>query len=129
MVSRIKVLKQKLFTTGSGYWILKKTAAVIIVAAVHFGLCSLVNSAALSGTAASVLETGLPFSTSALLWLSRVLYFPILSLHLVSRNWFPGDLILIVMAANSLFWGIAVVLGTSAVRKLTRKRGGTTRSA
>lgn len=99
---------------------MKKTAAVIIVAAVHFGLCSLVSSAALSGTAASVLETDLPLSTSALLWLSRVLYFPILSLHWVSRNWFPGDLILIVMAANSLLWGIAVVLGMSAAGKLTK---------
>ncbi len=101
---------------------MKKTAAIIIVAAVHFGLCSLVNTAALAGTAANVLKTGLPASTAFLLGLSRVLYFPILSLHLVSRNWFPGDLIMIVMAANSLLWGLAVVWGTSAVRKQLKNR-------
>ncbi len=109
-------------TTGK---ILKKTAAILIVAAIHFGLCSLVQKAVLAGTAASVLQGGPPFSTSVLLWLSRVLYFPILTLHWVPRNWFPGDLIVIVLVANSLLWGAILVPVTAAVAKRIKKRGGT----
>ena len=103
---------------------LKKAAAILIAAAIHFGLCSLVQKAVLSGTAASVMQGPPPPATAMLLWLSRVLYFPILTLHWASRNWFPGDLIIVVLAANSLLWGLALVLGTTAIAKRISRRDG-----
>lgn len=97
---------------------MKRIAAIVIVSAAHFALCRLVNAAVLSSTAANVLETGQPFSATLMLWLSKALYFPLLSLPLYSRNWFPGDLILLVMAANSLLWGMGLVLGAAAAKKI-----------
>ncbi len=102
---------------------MKKAAAIVIISATHFWLCGLVQKAVLDGTAASVLRGGPPLSTTLLLWLSRALYFPILTLHWVPRNWFPGDLIVVVLAANSLLWGTALVLCAAAVAKRIKKRG------
>ena len=41
---------------------------------------------------------------------TKVLYFPILALALYPRHWFPGELITIPIAVNSLLWGIALAL-------------------
>ena len=103
---------------------MKKFAAIVIVSFVHFVLCDLVNTAVLSDTAANVFEISMPFSSTLMLLVSKALYFPLLSLHLYSRNWFPGDLIIIVMAANSLVWGIGLVLGAIAVKNIAKKKPG-----
>ena len=44
----------------------------------------------------------------SLIALTRVLYFPIISLSLYSRQWFPGNWIYVPICANSLLWGAAM---------------------
>jgi hypothetical protein len=44
--------------------------------------------------------------TAATKWL----YFPILAMALYPRHWFPGNLIAIPIAVNSLLWGGILVL-------------------
>lgn len=46
----------------------------------------------------------------ALITLTRVLYFPIITLSLYSRQWFPGNWIYVPICANSLIWGAAMAL-------------------
>jgi hypothetical protein len=41
---------------------------------------------------------------------TKVLYFPILAMALYPRHWFPGQLITIPIAVNSLLWGLALAL-------------------
>jgi len=41
---------------------------------------------------------------------TKWLYFPILAMALYPRHWFPGQLIAIPIAVNSLLWGLALVL-------------------
>ena len=50
---------------------------------------------------------------------TKVLYFPILSLALYPRHWFPGQMITIPIAVNSVLWGIMLAL---AIR-IGRRRG------
>jgi hypothetical protein len=50
---------------------------------------------------------------------TKVLYFPILSLALYPRHWFPGQMITIPIAVNSALWGIMLAL---AIR-IGRRRG------
>jgi hypothetical protein len=50
---------------------------------------------------------------------TKVLYFPILSLALYPRHWFPGQMIAIPIAVNSVLWGIMLAL---AIR-IGRRRG------
>ena len=46
----------------------------------------------------------------SLIALTRVLYFPIITLSLYSRQLFPGDWIYVPMGANSLLWGTGITM-------------------
>ena len=48
---------------------------------------------------------------------TKILYFPVLALALYPRHWFPGHLITIPIAVNSLLWGSALVLGMVIARR------------
>jgi hypothetical protein len=60
---------------------------------------------------------------SLLAGVTKVLYFPIISLALYPRHWFPGDMITIPIAANSLLWGIGLMIAIWLGRR-TRCRWG-----
>jgi hypothetical protein len=49
---------------------------------------------------------------------TRVLYFPIISLALYPRHWFPGDWITVPIAVNSLLWGAGLALMLAVGRRL-----------
>ena len=90
---------------------MKKLGTVIALAALHMAVSKAVVAVAMQIDLYSV-EAG--WATIAvgrtLIALTRVLYFPILTLSLYSRQWFPGDWIVIPLAANSLLWGTAVAV-------------------
>ncbi|MGD9331383.1 MAG: hypothetical protein PVJ53_08725 [Desulfobacterales bacterium] len=41
---------------------------------------------------------------------TKILYFPLMALALYPRHWFPGHLITIPIAVNSLLWGGALTV-------------------
>ena len=49
---------------------------------------------------------------------TKVLYFPILAMALYPRHWFPGQMIVIPIAVNSLLWGALLVVAMVAARRL-----------
>lgn len=49
---------------------------------------------------------------------TKVLYFPILAMALYPRHWFPGQLITIPIAINSVLWGLALALMLVIGRRL-----------
>ena len=57
-----------------------------------------------------------------LVWLTRILYFPVLTLSLYKREWFPGEWVLIPMALNSLIWVLGIYCGIVFARNFTRTR-------
>ena len=93
-------------------------AAGLLLAAVHFMLSL--------GIVPLTLKIGrlVPFRTAdslvyAMLALAtRVLYFPVLTLALYPRHWFPGNWIAIPIAVNSLLWGAGLVLLLAVDRRL-----------
>jgi hypothetical protein len=80
-----------------------------VVAIVHFGLSNLILplTAAVAERAASVPE-GPGLAVLLLVRATRLLHFPLVTLALYPREWFPGDWVYLPMAANSLVWGIGV---------------------
>lgn len=88
---------------------IRKTSIVAGIAAVHFIAAKIIVAltvqmgmfAAGSGRAAGYLG-------DILVWVTRVLFFPLITLSLYSRKWFPGDWIYVPFAANSLLWGITI---------------------
>ena len=54
---------------------------------------------------------------------TKTLYFPVISLALYPRHWFPGDMITIPIACNSLLWGIGLMAAIGLTRRLRRRAG------
>jgi hypothetical protein len=40
--------------------------------------------------------------------LTKLLHFPLVTLALYPREWFPGNWVYLPMAANSLIWGFGI---------------------
>jgi hypothetical protein len=55
---------------------------------------------------------------SLLAGVTKVLYFPIVALALYPRHWFPGDMITIPIAVNSLLWGIGLTIALWLGRRI-----------
>lgn len=62
-----------------------------------------------------------------LVGLTRVLYFPVITLSLYSRKWFPGEWVLIPIIANSLLWGVTIYAVVRIFRRVTHRRAGSIR--
>ena len=88
---------------------IRKISIVAGIAAVHFIAAKIIVAftmqlglfAAGSGRAAGSLG-------DILVWVTRVLFFPVITLSLYSRKWFPGDWIYVPLAVNSLLWGVTI---------------------
>ena len=90
---------------------MKKLGTVIALAALHMAVSKAVVAVAMQIDLYSVEAGWAAIAVGrTLIALTRVLYFPILTLSLYSRQWFPGDWIVIPLAANSLLWGTAVAV-------------------
>ena len=90
----------------------------LIVAGCHFLACLTIVPFTLwigevlsAGTAKKTLMGGLHF-------LTKFLYYPILSYALYPRHWFPGSWITIPILVNSMIWGLALAGLVMAWRQL-----------
>ena len=94
---------------------------VLLITGTHFVLGRLVIPLATSRLLAITdSNQTLTLAVQLLIWATRVLYFPIISLSLYSRKWFPGDLIYIPIIINSLLWGILVYGVLMVIKKIHR---------
>jgi hypothetical protein len=94
---------------------------VLLIAGTHFALGRLVIPLATNRLLAITNSNQtVTLVVQLLIWTTRVLYFPIISLSLYSREWFPGDLIFIPIIINSLLWGILVYGVLMVIKKIRR---------
>jgi hypothetical protein len=97
---------------------MKNILLIVIIAAAHFTVSKLTPSMTLllmdSGIKDAV-ATG--FLIKLLVIMTKLLYFPLLTLSLYSRQWFPGYWINIVIIANSLLWGAGIFFFITLFRK------------
>ncbi len=102
---------------------LRGRTVFILAAAAHFALTRVVSALTLNLVGGGALHTAGNTLPLALGLLSKGLYFPLISLALYPRGLFPGDWILVPIAANSLVWGLAAW----GAWRLLPKRGGSRR--
>ena len=94
---------------------------VLLITGTHFALGRLVIPLAINRLLAITdSNQTVTVMVQLLIWATRVLYFPIISLSLYSREWFPGDLIYIPIFINSLLWGIVVYSIMMVIKKVRR---------
>jgi hypothetical protein len=102
---------------------MKRNVAIFVLAAgIHFttGLAMVYFTPSVVASESGIAGTpALRFRM--LTWATRVIHYPVISRSLYSRSWFPGNWVLVPMAANSLLWAAPITFGVWLVR---RKRGG-----
>ena len=90
---------------------LKKLIAILSIAAVHLALSRIIVAVTVT---IDMLDPDTGRATvlfgKTMIVVTRILYFPILTLSLYSRQWFPGNLIYIPIFFNSLVWGVVLYL-------------------
>jgi hypothetical protein len=88
---------------------LRKASVIIGIAAAHFVAAKIIVTLTMQmGMFAADGSRAAGVIGHLLVWITRVLYFPVISLSLYSRQWFPGNWISVPMIANSLLWGMAL---------------------
>ena len=98
-----------------------KTVIILILAALQFAACKLTVALTMQlGMFAADPEPAAGLLGYFLVTLTRVLYFPIITLALYNRNWFPGNWVAIPMITNSLIWGIGLYGCYRLLRRLRR---------
>ncbi|MEJ2165801.1 MAG: hypothetical protein P8X90_09755 [Desulfobacterales bacterium] len=100
----------------------KKFAIIGLIALIHFGLSILVVAASLSvATAVNPVPAEPSLIIRVLVMATRILLFPIISVSLYSRQWFPGNLIYVPIFINSVLWATAICLIFLLVKKIKQK--------
>jgi hypothetical protein len=96
----------------------RKNWRIWCAAAVHFGLSNLIlpmtMMAAEEGAGA---PDGPGTAVMLLVRATKLLHFPIVTLALYPREWFPGNWVYLPMAANSLIWALGICLLLRLYRK------------
>jgi len=88
---------------------IRKTSIVVGIAAVHFITARIIVALTMQmGMFAAGSSRAAGYLGDILVWATRVLFFPVITLSLYSRKWFPGDWIYVPLAVNSLLWGITI---------------------
>ena len=100
----------------------KKFAIILLMALIHFGLSILVVASSMSvANAANPVpaQPGLIFRILVLA--TRILHFPIISLSLYSRQWFPGNLVYVPIFIDSILWATGIYILFLLVKKIMGK--------
>jgi hypothetical protein len=101
---------------------LKKLIVILSIAAVHLALSRIIVAVTMT---IDMLDPDTGQATvllgKTMIVITRILYFPILTLSLYSRQWFPGNLIYIPIFFNSLVWGVVLCLVFYLWRKYTAR--------
>ena len=87
---------------------MKKIIVIFTIALVHLGVSKTVVAITLAGTSGNAFNGEMSMWVKMLIWITKVLYFPIITLSLYSRQWFPGKLIYIPIFTNSLLWATVI---------------------
>ena len=92
------------------------------IALVHWAATRAVGGLILHQSADHVFEPHLPFVTRLLVAAAKILYFPVVSLSLFPRAWFPGGWIAAPILVNSLVWALGLWAGARLLRWVCRRR-------
>lgn len=88
--------------------IAKKIFVIFMIALVHFGASKTVVAMVLALSSVKAVDGDMSLLVKFLIWMTRILYFPIVSFSLYSREWFPGKWIHIPIFLNSLLWALVI---------------------
>ena len=96
---------------------MKNIILIVIISAAHFTVSKLTPAMTLLLMDSGMRDTFVVM-IKLLIITTKVLYFPLLTISLYSRQWFPGYWINIVIIANSLFWAVSIFFSIVLIRRM-----------
>jgi hypothetical protein len=91
------------------------------IAGTHFGLSHLIVPLTMALTEhAAGTRDGAGLGVTLLVRATKLLHFPLVTLALYPREWFPGNWVYVPLAANSAIWACAVYYLIGLYRRLGR---------
>ncbi|MEE8400143.1 MAG: hypothetical protein V3S89_14115 [Desulfobacterales bacterium] len=99
---------------------MKRILTLLAIAATHLVLTKALTAVTVTSVSAHALESRTSLVTSILVSVTKILSFPIITLSLYSRQWYPGDLIYIPFALNSLIWAVVTYCVILLIKHIRR---------
>ena len=87
---------------------MKKILLILVIAVTHAVFTKIVSMIMLSVVTANANEIQMSFIGRWMMMLSKVLYFPVITMAWYPRQFFPGNFIVIPLFINSLLWALMI---------------------
>jgi hypothetical protein len=88
---------------------INKILKIFVISLMHFAVVLAITRLGLGIIVRGSIETGFnSFLALVFVWISRILYFPVITLSLFPRNLFPGGMVYVPIALNSIIWGVCI---------------------
>ena len=87
---------------------MKKILLIFVIAVTHAVFTKIVSMITLSVVTANANEMQMSFIGRWMMMLSKVLYFPVITMAWYPRQFFPGNFIVIPLFINSLLWALMI---------------------
>jgi hypothetical protein len=87
---------------------MKKILLILVIAVTHAVFTKIVSMITLSVVTANANEIQMSFIGRWMMMVSKVLYFPVITMAWYPRQFFPGNLIVIPLFINSLLWALMI---------------------
>jgi len=101
---------------------MKKTFIIFVIAAAHSVITKFASMIALSVFTANVNEPQMSFVGRGMIMLSKVLYFPVITLAWYPRQFFPGNYVVIPLFINSLLWALVIYALLILIKRIFKAR-------
>jgi len=87
----------------------RKGLVLLVIAVAHFALSRLILPLTMALTAQAVAAPDGPdIAVTLLVRITKLLHFPLVTLALYPREWFPGNWVYVPLAVNSIIWAFAI---------------------
>jgi hypothetical protein len=103
--------------SNAGRSCMKKYLIVLCIAAVHFVFTKTVAMITFSVFTTHADDSRMSILGHFMIMISRVLYFPVITMAWYPRRFFPGNLIIVPLFINSMIWAILIYMMLVLVKR------------
>jgi len=100
---------------------MKKILLILVIAVTHAVFTKIVSLITLSVVTANANEIQMSFIGRWMMMLSKVLYFPVITMAWYPRQFFPGNFIVIPLFINSLLWALMIYALLILIKRISVK--------
>jgi hypothetical protein len=97
---------------------MRKYLTILAIAVVHAAVTKIISSITLSVITANVHNAQMPAIGHLFMCISKVLYFPVITMSFYPRQFFPGNLIIVPLFMNSLLWALIIYVVAVLIKRI-----------